>query len=280
MSPRGRFALGILAVWTLTLGWHAKRLYFRPIQELVAEASRTIPPGTAYYRVYQGEEHVGWATSEIDTLPAASGFLLRDRLEATLRALDQEVPTSVESEAELAPTLALRRFSVTASGAIGYITARGEVHGDSEVAVTVAGAIESDTLRLPVDGPVILAGAWPMRFVAQGQLEPGDRYSLPVFDPVTARRRDMELEVLATDTRTFPDSVDIEDGLWVVAHEDTVRAWLVRLELGGMELRSWVDEDGRFLETETAAGFRLERTAFEMAFYGDSVRTVEAGGQR
>jgi hypothetical protein len=279
MSSRGRFAIGILAVWAIALGWHAKRLYFRPIQELVAEASRGIPPGAAYYRVYQGDEHVGWATSEIDTLPSASGFLVRDRLEATFRAADQEIETSVESEAELGPTLALRHFAVEARGAIGTITAQGEVRGDTQVAVTVGGLVQSDTLRLPVDGPVILAGAWPMRFVAQGQLEPGDRYSLPTFDPLSAQRRDLELEVLATETRTFPDSVDIEDGLWVVAHEDTVQAWLVRMELGGMELRSWVDEDGRLLEAEMAAGFRLERTAFEMAFYGDSVRTLDAGGE-
>jgi hypothetical protein len=73
MSPRGRFALGILAVWTLTLGWHAKRLYFRPIQELVAEASRTIPPGTAYYRVYQGD--LGRVGGRTGSHPRASPFL-------------------------------------------------------------------------------------------------------------------------------------------------------------------------------------------------------------
>lgn len=271
MSPRARLATGILIIWAATLGWHVKRLYFRSEVEIVAEAARTIPPGTAYYRVYQGDRRVGWAQSQVDTLPSASGFVMRDRLDVSFDALGQAVSTSVRSQATLGPTLALREFHLESAGAVGERSLHGIVRGDTLLELTLGEGEGADTLYRALDSPLLLSGAWPLRFIAGGEMSPGDRFSLRLFDPLATANRAVELEVLARETRTFPDSVTDEGPLWVTAREDTVDAWLVRQTFSGLELRSWVDEDGRVLETETAAGLRLERTAFELAFYGDSV---------
>lgn len=271
MTKRGWLAVAILAVWTTTLGFHVKRLYFRPYSDLLAAAARTIPPGTAYYAVYQGDRQVGWAQTDVDTLPSATGFLLRDRLilrEPLVPGLD---PLRLESEATLGPTFTLERFSVSAQGVPGIRHVQGEVHGDSTLEVTLRGVGETRNQRLALDEPVVVAAAWPLRFAAGREVEAGERYRLDVYDPLGGGSRPVEITVLRDAERTFPDSVTAVDGRWVTARRDTVHAWEVEHDVSGFVLRAWVDEDGRILEAALPGGLRLERTAFEFAYFGEFV---------
>lgn len=277
MSRRGLYVVAILLVWGGTLGWQVKRLYFRPAAELLAEAARTIPPGTAYYAVFRDDRQIGWAQTDIDTLPNASGFLLRDRLilkEPLLPGLD---PMRFEIEATLGPTFVLQRFKVNAEGIPGIRHIQGEVHGDTVLELSLRGDGPSRSQRIPLSEPIVVAAAWPLRFAAEREVRPGEQFELPVYDPLTGSRRTMKIRVLAEGTRTFPDSVVAEDGMWVTAREDTVRAWQVEHDLSGIKLVSWVDEDGRLLDAYAPGGLHLERTAFEFAYFGKRVPTRVAG---
>ncbi len=271
MSRRGWYVVAILLVWAGTLGWHVKRLYFRPAAELLAEAARTIPPGTAYYAVFREDRRIGWAQTDVDTLPAASGFLLRDRLILNEPLLPGLEPMRFEIEATLGPTFTLERFQVTAEGVPGIRHVQGEVHGDTILELSIRGDGPSRSQQIPLPEPIVVAAAWPLRFAAESEVRPGERFELPVYDPLTGSHRTMKLTVLAQETRTFPDSVIGENGRWVTAREDTVQAWQVEHDLSGIKLLSWVDEDGRLLEAHAPGGIRLERTAFELAYFGEQV---------
>lgn len=287
MSGRRRLALGVLAVWIATLGWHVKRTYFRPVTELVAEAATTLPPGTWYYTVLRDGRPVGWAQSRLDTLPSQGGFRVTDRLTAdvTLPALG-DGRIRLESEMELGPTLALRSFTVRSEGLLGTLRLEGEVLGDT-VLVVRDGGPEGDVppgtgregpegadggeavRRVRLDGPVVPAAALPLRFVAWREVRPGRRFRLDLFDPTTLSVRSVDVEVVAHEVRSFPDSATTDStGRWIPASRDTVDAWLLSRTLAGVQVRSWVDEDGRLLEAEAGAGLRLRRTAFELAYYG------------
>lgn len=271
MVRRRWLALAVLLVWGGTLGWHVKRLYFRPLATLLAEAARTIPPGIAYYSVFQGDRRIGWAQTEVDTLPSGGGFLLRDRLEIREALVPGTNPLSMVVEARLGPTLALETFRLRAVGIPGVHTVEGEVRGDSTLDVRILGDEPGSETSLPLEEPVVLNGAWSLRMAAQRDLRPGDRLRLNMFDPLTSAARPVDLTVLAQEQKTFSDSVTAVNGLWVSAREDTVSAWWIEQEVAGVRLRSWVDEDGRLLIAEAPGGLRLERTAFEFAFFGDSV---------
>lgn len=270
MSLRKLVAVGVLAVWALALGWHAKRLYLQPESERLALAARTLPPGVAYYALYRGDRQVGWAQSEIDTLPSASGFTIRDRLEMDLSLGEAGGRLQVRSRARLGPALELRRFSVEAGGLVGDVAAEGEMQGDSllELRIRRPGGQE-DRHSIPVEGSVVLGTSLPLRLAAEGDLRPGDRFRVPTFDPLQMRLVERTVEVLEREVRSFPDSVVREEGTdgWRIARRDTVVAWRIGRETGGMEIEAWIDEDGRFLELEVQ-GVRLERTAFELAYYG------------
>jgi hypothetical protein len=271
MVRRRWLALAVLLVWGGTLGWHVKRLYFRPLAALLAEAARTIPPGVAYYAVFQGDRRVGWAQTEVDTLPAASGFLLRDRLEIREALTPGTDPLSMTVEARLGPMLGLQTFRVETAGIPGIRQVEGEVRGDSVLDLRITGDQAARETSLPLDEPMVLAAAWPLSMAAQRDLKPGDQLRLNMFDPLASATRLVDLTVLAQEQKTFPDSVTAVDGLWVSAREDTVTAWWIEQDVSGIRLRSWVDEDGRLLIAEAPGGLRLERTAFEFAFFGDSV---------
>jgi hypothetical protein len=271
MVRRRWLALAVLLVWGGTLGWHVKRLYFRPLATLLAEAARTIPPGVAYYAVFQGDRRIGWAQTDVDTLPSASGFILRDRLEIREALVPGGDPLNMTVEARLGPTLTLQTFRVQVAGIPGVHQVEGEVRGDSALDIRILDDESGRETSLPLDEPMVLNAAWPLRIAAQRDLQPGDQLRLNMFDPLASTTRLVDLTVLAQERKTFSDSVTAVDGLWVSAREDTVSAWWIEQEVAGIRLRSWVDEDGRLLIAEAPGGLRLERTAFEFAFFGDSV---------
>ncbi|MDX1579303.1 MAG: hypothetical protein R3266_12510, partial [Gemmatimonadota bacterium] len=216
-------------------------------------------------------QRIGWAQTEIDTLPNATGFLLDDRLVLGEGLLPGLEPLDVRTEATLGPTLALRRFDLEATGVPGIRHVAGEVRGDSLLELDFRGSGASRSRRIPLEEPILVAASWPLRFAAERELELGERYELDVYDPMTGSRRTMAVSVLDQATRTFTDSVTVEDGRWVSARLDTVRAWRVEHDLSGLTLEAWVDEDGRLLEARLPGELRLERTAFELAYFGERV---------
>ena len=270
MSTRKTVAVLVLAVWMAVLGWHAKRLYLRPEAEVLAAAARTLPPGVSYYAVYQGDRHAGWARSEVDTLPDGDGFRLQDRMRVSLQGLGLPGGAELRSRAELGPALGLRSFRVEASGLLGGLTAEGEVSRDSVLSFRVVRGGDTTRRSVRLDGPVVPSTALPLRVAVEGDSEAGDRYRIQTFDPLQLSYRTQEVRVLERKVLTVPDSATRHPstGAWVVARHDTVTAWRVAREMAGVELESWIDEDGRYVEVSTGAGLRLERTAFELAYFG------------
>ncbi|MGH7539772.1 MAG: hypothetical protein ACRELC_02115 [Gemmatimonadota bacterium] len=271
MSGRGRLAVAILAVWAGALAWHVKRVHFRPVADLLAAAARTIPPGVAYYALFQGDRRIGWAQTEVDTLPSGTGFLLRDQLIAREPIVPGGSLMRLAVDARLGPTLALESFRLAAEGVPGIRTVDGDVHGDTALELRVRGEDGARRVVIPIEGSIILQAAWPLRFAAQRQVREGVRFEVPTLDPLTGSTRVVGLRVLSSEAKVYPDSVVAEDGWWVPARNDTVWAWHIEHEIGGLALRSWVDEDGRLFRAELPGGLRLERTAFELAYFGERV---------
>lgn len=271
MPRRGLYVIAILAIWGATLGWHVKRLYFRPAAELLAEAARTIPPGTAYYVVKRDGQRIGWAQTDVDTLPGQTGFLLRDRLILGTGLMPGLDPLRVTMEATLGQTFTLRGFRLDAQGLPGIREVRGDVHGDTVLDLAFRGDGPARNQTIALEEPILVAAAWPLRFAAQREVTLGETFELGVYDPLTGTKRPVTLTVLEERVRTFPDSVAAEDGMWISAREDTVRAWRVEHDVSGIKLEAWVDEDGRLLEASIPGSLRLERTAFELAYFGDAV---------
>lgn len=284
MSKRKIIGLVVVGVWIATLGWYAARLYLEPEAEQLAAAARTLPPGVAYYAVYQGDRHTGWAQSQIDTLPSASGFVVDDRLQIDLSrmggGLGLEGISEVRTRARLGPALGLEEFTLDTDGLLGGLSARGRVRGDTLLELDVDRGGETTSHTVPLEGSVMLGTTLPLRIAAEGGSAVGDRYRIATLDPVSMEVQRTTVEILERDIRTFPDSMerDPETLEWRVVGRDTVLAWRIERELGGTSVEAWVDEDGRYLELTTGIGLRLERTSFELAYYGSGIPSRRGDG--
>lgn len=265
MLDRRALAILVLSAWGIALGWQARRVFFPSSGERLAMGVRTIPPGVAYYEVYRGDRRAGWGQTEIDTLPAVSGFFVRERLIVELPGVG---PDGMESTSEEYLDAELHLDSMRRVSIVGTDTSlvRLRVSGDSLVDVEDQGrGAES----ISISRAVTTHAGWRLRLAAGGGGAPGDRFSLDVFDATTAVGRTLDLEVLEAAYLAYPDSADTDSisGAWIPVRQDTVRAWHVDLELGDATLSGWIDEDGRLVNGQVPGGYRVRRTAFELAFF-------------
>jgi hypothetical protein len=254
---------GILAIWLVLLAAHARREYFQPDVARLAEAARSLGPGTSFYTLRMGERAVGQAISSLDTV--ADGFRLDDQMVLELPALGQTGTAVARTRVELGPSLLMRSFEFSLDSELGRFQARGEVLGDTLLRVTIDSGSGPDDLEFRLATPPVFAAVLPIRVALGEGLEVGKRVRLPVFDPSTLSTRSVEVRVLEQGVVEIPDSVVIENGRWRVAGVDSVPAWRIAEVFGGVSLESWIDEDGRVLTASSPLGFAMERTEFELA---------------
>ena len=143
------------------------------------------------------------------------------------------------------------------------------VVSDGDSVVRSFDATGRETVRVPIAESVTTSSGWRLRLAAAGQTEPGRRYGVVVFDPLAVSARSHEIEILEAASLAFPDSADTDSisGAWISVREDTVQAWRVRSGQGDLARETWIDEDGRLVDGEIFGGLRVERTAFELAFF-------------
>ena len=258
-------APAVVLTWLVMVGWQVRREYFRTELALLSEAARALAPGVSFYTLTMGSRAVGQATSRLDTIPG--GFVLDDRMSLELPALGQTGTAVVRTLVELDESLVMRSFDFTLDSEIGRFQAEGTLRPDTtlEVRVSSAGSVQDLEFRLPE--PPVFSSVVPIRVAMGGALEVGNRVALPVFDPTSLSTRRTEVHVLEHDTLLVPDSVarDASGTRWIPAGVDTVPAWRIAEDFGGVRIESWVDEDGRILRSSSPLGFSIEKTEYELA---------------
>lgn len=265
MTRRQLFGLAILLLWAGLLGWHVRREYFPPELARLAEATLALDPGTNFYALTMGEATIGTSSSRLDTVPA--GFVLEDQMNLDLLAMGQQGSAVVRSRVTLSRTLKMQEFSFALTSDAGAFAASGTVEGDTLVLVAVESGTGVENLSFRVPEAPLSASVLPIRLAMGGELEVGRVLRVPVFDPSTLSLRPVEVEVLARETKMLPDSAVLDPGTgrWVAADSSSVDAWQIRETFGGVSTESWIDGDGRIISSSSALGFRIERTAFDLA---------------
>jgi transglutaminase-like putative cysteine protease len=255
----------VVLVWLAMVGWHVRREYFQPELARLAEAALTLAPGVSFYTLSMGERTVGQATSRLDTLP--DGFELEDVMSLELPALGQTGTAVSRTRVELDRSLVMRAFEFTLDSEIGRFRAHGSLGADTTLSVIVESAGSRQELSFRLPQPPVFSNVVPIRVAMGGALEVGQRIRLPVFDPTSLSTRTVEVRVLEHDSLVVTDSVALDpaSGRWLPVRSDTVPAWRVAEAFGGVQVESWVDEDGRILRASSPLGFAMQRTEYELA---------------
>lgn len=276
MRRRG-IAAALVVVWILALALLAKRELLRPAGERLAEAVLTLPPGATYFSVELNGTQIGYASTTVDTLRDTLRVIELVVLEMPVLGTLQR--TEARTEIELSRTLVLRRFSAALRAEGVRFEAAGRVTGDSVLDLVLVGDASRETRRVPLDEPIVLPQLIPMRVAFGGRLAVGRTFAMRVFDPVRLASRDAAIEVAAESTLIVPQDTSIFDaaaGRWVPAAYDTVQAWRLRDASGRVPFDSWIDDDGQLLAAQSAAGFRLVRSAYEVVYENFRMRDTLA----
>jgi len=254
----------IVLVWIGMVGWKARDEYFQPELARLAEAALSLAPGINFYSLTMGDRTIGQATSRLDTLP--DGFELEDFMNLELPALGQTGLAVARTRVKLSPSLVMESFSFTLDSEVGRFEASGMLRPDTTLEVRIVSAGSEQNLSFRLSQPPIMSNVVPIR-VAMGEgLEVGKTVRLPVFDPTSLSTRTVEVRILEHDTLFVTDSAALgPDGRWSPARTDSVPAWRITEEFGGVRVESWVDEDGRILQASSAMGFSMRKTEYELA---------------
>ncbi len=260
-----RVAAGaILLVWLGMVGWQIRREYFQPELARLAEASLSLAPGVSFYTLTMGGHSVGQATSRLDTVP--DGFEMNDVMNLRLPALGQTGSAVARTSVKLSPALAMESFSFSLDSDVGHFEASGTMGPDTTLRVDIKSAGSEQKLKFRMAQPPVFSSIVPIRVAMGSGLKVGESVRLPVFDPTSMSSRTVEVRVLAHDTLVLPDSaaLDPETGRWHPARYDSIPAWKIAEIFGGVQVESWVDEDGRILRADSPLGFSMEKTEYEL----------------
>jgi len=254
----------IVLAWVGMVGWKAREEYFQPELTRMAEAARALAPGVSFYTLAMGDRTVGQATSRLDTVP--EGFELDDLMSLELPALGQTGRAVARTRVSLSPALVMRSFSFSLDSEVGRFEAVGELLPDTTLDVRIRSAGSEQSLTFKLAAPPVMSSVVPIRVAMGDRLRVGETIRLPVFDPTSLSTRTVEVHVLEHDTLFVTDSAAINAaGRWEPARTDSVPAWKIAEIFGGVEVESWVDEDGRILRSSSALGFHMEKTEYELS---------------
>lgn len=278
---RWLLAAAILLVWVSAIGWLVRREYFRPRAELLADAAFSVPPGATYYQLILGDQQIGYASGKVDTL--LDTIRVQDWMLLQIPALGTVHRVDARTDANLTRTLQLRTFEATLSAENARFAVRGEVSGDSLLAVEIESADSRQNVRIPLQRPIMLPALMPLKLVFGGDLQVGREYTVKLFDPLLLEERDVAVRVIGESTLVVPDSAtfESESGKWVAARWDTLHAWQISQDAGGIAVEAWIDDMGQIVRATTPVGFMMERTAFEIAFENfrrQGARPIATGG--
>lgn len=255
-----------MLAWGVGLGVLVKREYFKSGAALLAEGAARVGPGASYYSLSMGGGPIGYASSTIDTTP--TGIEIQNTMVLDIATLGRIQRTALNTMISLTRDLRLVSFLAILNSEAARFTARGTVDGDSVLSVEIeTGGGRPERRRVRLDRPLVMDALLPLRLAFGGQLEVGRSYTINLFDPLLMQERAVAVRVLAESTFVLPDSAarDPATGRWVPARYDTVHAWRIGQEYAGIGVESWIDDQGHVVSAVSPIGFRMDRTAFEIA---------------
>ena len=270
MSRRAAIALGIVALWLAGIAALTRRELFRGEDALLANAALHVAPGAMYYTVRQGDDRVGFASSTIDTTVVSfvlSELLITSTPDTSAGAHGRR-RFAARSMATLTRGLRLSRFNYQTRGRGTTSSATGVVYGDSLLELSQGeNGKRPDTARLALHGPPLVPGMLPMLVALVDKPSPGTSRTATIFDPIADSLTSATVHVVAESLFVVVDSAALVPGTvrWVAAHSDTVRAWKMEQQGGGI-INGWFDERGLLVEGEPVPGLTMHRTAYEIAF--------------
>jgi hypothetical protein len=266
LSPRTIAAATILLGWCLGVVAFARREMSRTTADRMSEIALRVAPGATYYALERNGQHVGFASTTVDTL--AKTLQITEYQVADVPEGGSSHRVASQTVVRLSRGLVLRDFTMTTARDSVTRRVSGWIVDDSTLAFTiVAPGVARDTQRVKVAAGTILPTMLPLALALGAPLKVGAQHVVETFDPEARVHRVVHARILAESTFVVADSA-VYDGSrakWVPAHVDTVTGWRMSI-VGSAAPDVWIDENGHPIRRPTPDGMLMRRTAYELAF--------------
>jgi hypothetical protein len=241
--------VGIVMVWGVLMGLLMERNFFQPqaLKVTPALARDGLRSGAEWWGVYWKGEKIGFAVTEQDL--REEKIRVRERLWLKMAILG--VPQSIEQTLDytLTERLTLESFDFNLRSGLFPFRISGHLQDlpqdpRKKLLLKVrTGGKEQEQQVFLAEAPFILGQA-KLHFLTQG-LEKGKKYRIPVFDPTTLTSAEMIAEVEEVERLTIKG--------------EERKLYRVRQECRGLDVKSWIDQNGQTWKEESPTGLFLVR---------------------
>lgn len=244
--------IGVVLIW---LGMMAALVHKRTPGDATPldDASLDAPRESArdeWFGVYQQNRKIGHAHRTQERTD--TGWVFRDDSSFSVAMLGtpQKLRTSLVAETDAA--FALQRFDFHLVSQATSFAAKGAVAGD-RLKVHFGALGSEESVEIPLTEPIHLPSTFRPRIAGRSP-EPGERFTAPVFSPMTMKSEPLTIVVEGKETLPGPDGPT-----------ETLR---IREEHQGLAAKAWLAPDGSAVREEASLGFTLVRESPETAVAG------------
>lgn len=243
---------GWLAVMWSMFGGQGER---GAVELTAADLPGNLTEDDVWMGAYFEGRKLGHVHARIRKVP--QGFALRyvSRLQIAIEGHSQSMAT--ELEVLLEDGFRLSSFSFELESPVMRAAMEGRAHGD-RLHVRIMVGEKVHTLSWPLREPPLLTPV-VSQLIARRDLTPGSRYRVREFDPRTMSNQPVVYEVVGREAIS-----------WSGRMVPTIH---LRREVGGRQLDTWVDEQGRMLREKLDLGVLLEREEQAQAMSRDASGT-------
>ncbi|MDH4231517.1 MAG: hypothetical protein OEW04_05750, partial [Nitrospirota bacterium] len=245
---RKAFYVAVILFWLVTMGLLLQRHYGAFSLSGQGLQSSFISPDISeeqWMGVYLNGKKIGYLSRKLS--PADNGYTMDETFRIKMIVMGTEKDVETLLHAKLDRDLKLLSFSAQIRGDLG-IAISGEVHGSNLLLSIVSGGVKSEKKIRLAEAPTLNGPG--VTGMLRG-LHPGDRISVPTFDPTLMGVEDIELKISSKES--------------IMSMGKMQEAYKVDGNMKGMEFTVWVTEKGEVLREESPMGFLLIKEAKENA---------------
>jgi len=233
--------LAIVASWVVMAALLVDRQRHADAPGLPLPPAGTVAERDEWFGIYAEGVKVGHAHRVTARQEDGWVFYEDSVVRLAMLGVPQTLRTALTAETDAA--FALTRFTFTLATPATVFSAHGSSDG-RRLRVTYGAAGHEADLDLPL-GESIRLPSTLRPWVLAGDLTPGTRYTVPVFNPLTLGNEPMTVVVEGRETAGTPDT--------------PVEALKLTEEHHGIRTSVWLDDEGGVVREEAALGFTLER---------------------
>ncbi len=240
------FAFGVL--FSIRIGIFQQGKEQNPIAAL--SAIENYADKNSWMNILQGDQKIGFSHSSYTRTEA--GFRFNETVFMRINTMGMIQDISLKSNGLLNADFSLASFSFEVSSGRFDFIAKGSV-SDTELSLETGTPGSMQSTSMPLQEKIYFTSGI-IQAASAGNLNPGDRLTLRVFDPVALGQDSILLSVLGD------EEIQVMDR--------SVTATKISLKLKVSTQLAWIDTNGDILKETGMLGISLEKTTREKAMYG------------